>query len=111
MAINRYQIDSMEKIWLKTTQEKNPGMREVVVDSIMGQTQTGSRYGYNFSQVSGGIWAESQVYDQTSHLKGDDPLGGNVGFLDGHSEWRRFEPEMDGDVAVPRVNGPPAFFW
>jgi prepilin-type N-terminal cleavage/methylation domain-containing protein/prepilin-type processing-associated H-X9-DG protein len=110
-AINRYQRDSMEKIWLKTTQEKNPAMREVVVDSIMGAARAGTRYGYTFSQVAGGIYSESQVYDQTSHLKGDDPLGGNVGFLDGHTEWRRFEPEMEGGVAMPRYDGPPAFFW
>jgi len=101
----------MEKIWLKTTQEKNPALREVVVDSIMGQSQAGSRYGYNFAQVAGGIYTESQVFDQTSHLKGDDPLGGNVGFLDGHTEWRKFDPDMESGAAVPRYAGPPAFFW
>jgi hypothetical protein len=29
--------------------------------------------------------------DRTSHLKGNTPLGGNISFEDGHSEWRDFK--------------------
>lgn len=112
--IARYEKDGMQKIWLKTNQEKNAAMREVVVDSIMGQPQNNARYGYDFVRVVGGIFA-SGVYDQTSHLKGELPLGGNIGFLDGHTEWRKFNPDMEGDDAVPRYGGPgtssPGFFW
>jgi prepilin-type N-terminal cleavage/methylation domain-containing protein/prepilin-type processing-associated H-X9-DG protein len=110
--INRYERDNSQKIWVKTVQEKFPAMRELVVDSIMGVTRDGARYGYNFAEVPGGIYSESRVYDRTSHLRGETlPIGGNVGFLDGHTEWRKFEPDMQGDTAVPRYDGPPAFFW
>jgi prepilin-type N-terminal cleavage/methylation domain-containing protein/prepilin-type processing-associated H-X9-DG protein len=111
-AINPYERDDSKKIWLKTVQENFPSMRELVVDSIMGVTRAGAKYGYNFAEVPGGIYSESRVYDRTSHLKGDTlPIGGNVGFLDGHTEWRKFDPDMEDDTAVPRYNGPPAFFW
>jgi len=110
--INRYERDSSDKIWLKTVQEKFPAMRELVVDSIMGAARDGAKYGYNFAEVAGGIYSESRVYDRTNHLRGETlPIGGNVGFLDGHTEWRKFDPDMEGDTAVPRYDGPPAFFW
>jgi len=107
-----YENDNMPKIWLKTTLEKNAAYRELCIDSIMGIPQSTRKYGHNFAQVPGGIYAQSQVFDQTSHLKSnDDPEGGNIGFLDGHMEWRKFEPDMDGDVAIPRYNTSPGFFW
>ena len=109
--IVRYKNDDTRKIWVKTTQEKQSGSRELVIDSVMGVPQSNAKYGRNFSQVPGGIWAESQVYDQTSHLKGDEPAGGNIGFLDGHVEWRAFEPEIENGVAVPRFGNTPGFFW
>jgi prepilin-type N-terminal cleavage/methylation domain-containing protein len=108
----RYETDCEPKVWLKTTQQKQPALREMVVDSIMGSPQGNTKYGRNFGQVAGGIYANSQVYDQTSHLRDDfDPLGGNIGFLDNHTEWRRFEPEVENSVAVPRYGQSPGFFW
>ncbi len=107
-----YDMDSMQKIWLKTTQEKQPALRELTIDSVMGVPQGNTKYGRNFGQVPGGIYASSRVYDQTSHLRDDfDPLGGNIGFLDNHVEWRRFEPEVENGVAVPRYGSSPGFFW
>ena len=41
---------------------------------------------YNFVSVSGGF----QKPHITPHLDGKFPLGGNVGFKDGHVEWRKF---------------------
>ena len=111
--ITRYSTDSTDKIWVKTTMDKQPALREVVVDSIMGQNQNNTKYGYNFERVPGGIWGESQVYDRTSHLVSDQvPAGGNVGFLDGHTEWRPFNPDLEDDgTAIPRYRMGPAFFW
>jgi prepilin-type N-terminal cleavage/methylation domain-containing protein/prepilin-type processing-associated H-X9-DG protein len=104
--------DSEQKIWIKTNQEKHPALRELVIDSIMGSRQNNTMYGRNFGQVAGGIFAESQVYDQTSHLKSDEePLGGNIGFLDGHTDWRHFDPDIESGVAVPRYGDAPGFFW
>ena len=110
--IVRYEGDSERKIWLKTNQEKHPALRELCIDSIMGIPQSNTKYGRNFGQVPGGIYAGSQVYDQTSHLKSDEePLGGNIGFLDGHTDWRHFDPDIESGVAVPRYGTTPGFFW
>lgn len=43
--------------------------------------------------------------NRTSHLEGARPHGGNIVFLDGHTEWRRF-PRM-----VARTTGEPDFWW
>ena len=113
-SINRYQTDDSKKIWCETTQTKMPSVRELVVDSIMGQSQPNTKYGFNFGQVQGGIFNNQGVYDQSNHLKNDfEPEGGNVGFLDGHVEWRNFDPQVDAGtgVAVPRYVEGPSFFW
>ncbi len=110
--IVRYESDNPTKIWLKTTQQKNPAIRELCIDSIMGQPQSGTKYGRNFGQVQGGIYGQHQVYDQTSHLKSDyEPRGGNIGFLDTHVDWRPFRPDIENGVAVPRYGTSPGFFW
>ena len=115
-AIARYSTDSVYPIWLKTTMDKQPSLRPVVVDSIMGQPTSNTQYGFDFERVPGGIWTESQVYDRTSHLVTDEaPAGGNIGYLDGHTEWNSFNPDINesNGNAIPRWQGPssPAFFW
>ena len=108
----RYDTDNEQKVWLKTNADKQPAIREMVVDSIMGVPQGSTKYGRNFGQVPGGIYASSRVYDSTSHLRDDfTPLGGNVGYLDNHVDWRRFEPQVENGVAVPRYGNSPGFFW
>ena len=112
--IVRYESDSEKKIWLRTTQEKQPALRELIIDSILGtpSSSANAKYGFNFSQVQGGIWGSYGVHDRTSHLKnGNEPSGGNIGFLDGHNEWRSFAPNIINDIAMPRYGVTPGFFW
>ncbi len=112
--IRRYETDSEKKIWVKSLQTKAASSKEVVIDSIMGFRATGRTWGRNFAEVGGGIYSANGVYDRTSHLKGEsDPIGGNIGFLDGHTEWRGFKPEMAGDLALARYEpvNCPGFFW
>jgi len=105
-------IRQYAKIWVKSLQTKSPSTRELVIDSIMGVPDSSRNYGRNFAEVPGGILGLHGVYDRTSHLKGDiDPVGGNIGFLDGHAEWRAFDPDMDGNTARPRYGDNPGFFW
>ena len=107
-----YPNDPTPKIWIKTTQDKQPVLRELAIDSILGTPSNRTKYGFNFGQVPGGIWGSYGIYDRTSHLKNDyEPSGGNIGFLDGHNEWRSFEPDIVNDVAVPRYGSSPGFFW
>ena len=110
--IVRYENDSFQKEWLKTTGDTKPSERELCVDSIMGQPESNTRYGWNFAEVQGGIFNEDGVYDQTSHLKSaEEPAGSNIGFLDAHVEWRHFEPDVENGVAVPRYGDARGFFW
>jgi prepilin-type N-terminal cleavage/methylation domain-containing protein/prepilin-type processing-associated H-X9-DG protein len=111
--IRAYQKDSEKKVWLKTTLQQQPATKEVVVDSIMGNAKAGTKYGWDFRQVPGGIYSQHGVYDQSSHLKNDfEPAGSNISFMDGHVEWRKFEPDVDGNgTAVARYTLGRAFFW
>jgi prepilin-type processing-associated H-X9-DG protein len=75
----------------------------------MGSEQDGMKYGRDFFHNAWGIYQRHGVHDSSSHLKSDDePFGGNVGFLDGHGEWRAFDPPIEDGVAVPRAT---IFFW
>ena len=109
------------KRWLKTTQEKRPTERELTVDATIcawDQRGDGFRNG-NFGLIAGGTLGQVQLYDQSSHLKSDaQPLGGNIGFLDGHVGWRKFnpnwnEPEFESsvDILKPRYGGNRKFWW
>jgi prepilin-type N-terminal cleavage/methylation domain-containing protein/prepilin-type processing-associated H-X9-DG protein len=115
--IRPYPQDTEKKIWLRTIQERNAAARELVIDSTLGAPATGFKYGRNFGQVAGGIYGRSSVYDRTSHLKGEtEPTGGNMGYLDGHVDWRKFDPSMlfrppGNNVATPRYGDNPGFFW
>jgi len=107
-----YEKDTEEKIWVRTNQESSPATRELCIDTIMGVPQSNKTYGRNFSEIAGGIYAGDAVYDRTNHLMNDgNPPGGNIGFLDGHGEWRIFDPDIENGVAVPRYGNTPGFFW
>jgi prepilin-type N-terminal cleavage/methylation domain-containing protein/prepilin-type processing-associated H-X9-DG protein len=114
-TIRQYARDNETKMWLRTIQEKTPSIRELVIDSIMGQPKSGAKFGRTFSEITaGGIYSQSNgtVVERSSHLSGGGlPIGGNIGFLDGHTEWRKFDPDVEGGVAVPRAGDNPGFFW
>lgn len=110
--IVRYAKDPIQKEWIQNAMATRPADREVVVDSIMGVPSNGKKYGREFLDVPGGIYSESKVYDRTSHIaKGNVPAGGNVGYMDGHVDWRGFSPEIKNGTAVPRYGDSPGFFW
>lgn len=68
----------------------NPAEAELVVDAV------GSTYG-DYGRIQG------MILDRSSHLEGRIPAGGNVQFMDGHTEWRGFKkmrPQIPVDVGV-----------
>ena len=72
---------------------------EMIVDATISVlTPTGGRRYVNIGAAGG-----STV--RTAHLNNTLPAGGNVGFRDGHIEWRRF-PAMTNIISPP---GLPAF--
>ena len=59
----------------------------------------------NYVSIPGGFQQNGMIYPHVSpHLKGAVPVGGNLGFKDGHVDWRKFE------LMTPRTPGA-AFFW
>lgn len=113
-AIVSYASDSLKKEWVKSTMTSRPSDREVVVDSIMGTPDPSKKFGREFVDVHGGIWTQSGVSDGTSHVaRGGIPAGGNVAFMDGHVQWRAFDPDINNNRAVARYEsgGSPGFFW
>jgi prepilin-type N-terminal cleavage/methylation domain-containing protein/prepilin-type processing-associated H-X9-DG protein len=121
--ITPYATDAVKKTWVKSLNDKNPAGKELLVDLIFGvassaerfQAEMSRRYGRNF--ISDGFvqTVRDGPSQRTNHLQGFDPAGGNIGFLDGHTEWRRFNPDMEDGVAVPRCSylsgSPDGFFW
>lgn len=73
----------------------NPTTRELLADATLSEGTN------NFVRVKGG-WAE---YHRTSHVNGTRPAGGNIVFLDGHAEWRKFQK-----MSI-RTTGSPIFWF
>jgi prepilin-type N-terminal cleavage/methylation domain-containing protein len=57
--------------------------------------------GYTYPWPGGPSWPHI-----TAHLKGQIPAGGNVGYLDTHVAWKKFE-----QMQQRTVSGPPSFWW
>jgi prepilin-type N-terminal cleavage/methylation domain-containing protein/prepilin-type processing-associated H-X9-DG protein len=112
---------NQSKIWLKTNTQKQPALRELSVDATLcAWDQRSEAYpNGNFGLVAGGTLGQVQLYDRTSHLKSDaQPSGMNIGYLDGHVEWRHFVPawetpeyEQADDIPKPRYGADRRFWW
>jgi prepilin-type N-terminal cleavage/methylation domain-containing protein/prepilin-type processing-associated H-X9-DG protein len=69
---------------------------------------------YQWQNITGSLmWPPGAGYFQhrTAHLNKTTPLGGNVGMLDGHVEWRKFQYMLP--RTLDSVNGVaiPCFWW
>ena len=78
--------------------------RVLVADAILSTGSTLPGYAHpenNYTSIQGGF-----TYPHVSpHLKGVVPAGGNLGFKDGHVDWRYFK------LMTPRTPGGPYFWW
>jgi len=89
----------------------NPATRVLVADGVLTSSGSSSNYAlmrqYNWTTVFGGyVNAYGQPLPHLcGHLNGTIPLGGNVGMLDGHVEWRSFSNML------PRCSSSPTFYW
>jgi prepilin-type N-terminal cleavage/methylation domain-containing protein len=60
----------------------------------------------NYVSIAGGFQQNGMIYPHVSpHLKGMVPIGGNLGFKDGHVDWRKFE------LMTPRSVSGQTFWW
>ncbi|HZR20764.1 MAG TPA: prepilin-type N-terminal cleavage/methylation domain-containing protein [Verrucomicrobiae bacterium] len=82
-----------------------PTDRVLMADATLskpGQTSTINRGANSYVGIQGGF----TKLHRTSHVEGSYPQGGNLGMLDGHLEWRKF------NLMYPRTtSGPPVFWW
>ncbi len=114
-----YARDSGRKTWVGSLQDRHAATRELVVDLIVGASDPNRRSGYDFVDAHKRSARETEdsplvrEYVGTNHVRSGNPTGGNIGFLDGHIEWRRFDPDIDpSGVAVPRYrSGERFYFW
>jgi len=83
--------------------EVNPGPsdRVIIADAVisMGSNMT-DRTKNRYTKIDGG-WKGHQ----SAHLNGALPAGGNLLYLDGHTQWTKF------DKMVIRTSGDPSFWW
>jgi len=91
----------------------NPDEVELLSDAVLSDTSNWSQQEYpngNFARVlCGGMPVMWGIYDSSSHLVTDrEPAGGNVGFVDGHIEWRSFS-QMEKRWTAP--SGCPDGWW
>ena len=79
--------------------------RVLVADAILSTGNALPGYTHpenNYADIAGGFY----LHHVSPHLKGVIPMGGNVGFKDGHVDWRGFQ------MMVPRTgNNMPCFWW
>jgi prepilin-type N-terminal cleavage/methylation domain-containing protein len=78
--------------------------RVLVADAIISawNAQPGySNPGNNYTDIAGGFY----LHHVSPHLKGIVPMGGNLGFKDGHVDWRDFK------LMTPRTADAAYFWW
>jgi prepilin-type N-terminal cleavage/methylation domain-containing protein len=81
--------------------------------SQIGQYTSALRSTYNYTKVTappgqGFMVNGAQKPHLSPHLNGNMPAGGNVGFKDGHIEWRKFSDMLQ---RVDPASGFPGFWW
>ncbi len=83
--------------------------RVVVADAILCTGSAMPGYAHpenNYTSIAGGFIYNGMTYPHVSpHLKGNVPAGGNVGFKDGHVDWRSFQ------MMGPRTGANAPYFW
>lgn len=87
-----------------------PTERVLVADVVLstGNAQPGNTHPQNnYTSVPGWFQQGGTIYPHLSaHLNGALPKGGNVGYKDGHVQWRKFTSEV-----VPRTGSNAPYFW
>ena len=95
----------ISKQWVKSMAVKQPANTELVVDATLSNNDDST-----FTRITCGGIDQCSSVDSTNHAYSETkPVGGNIGFVDGHMEWRPFK-EMY--VRWPtQINACPHFWW
>jgi prepilin-type N-terminal cleavage/methylation domain-containing protein len=88
----------------------SPVSRVLTADVIIstGQSLPGSEHPENnYTSVDGGYAQSGKTYPHTSaHLAKRVPVGGHIGYKDGHVQWQKFTKSV-----VPRTGSNTPYFW
>jgi prepilin-type processing-associated H-X9-DG protein len=85
----------------------SPAQQVLLADATLsqpGQSGEALRNTYNYTDIVG-AYLKRHI---SAHLDSNLPAGGNVGMLDGHVEWRKFQ---DMHVRTVEGAGTPVFWW
>ena len=75
----------------KTTDIRNAGTWELITDAAIS-TGSGNPQTDSFVDIRAGSYDKWGVFDNTNHVdRRKRPLGANIGFADGHVDWRGFD--------------------
>ncbi len=77
-------------------------------ESSESQKYTG---GYHYTDIDSGSYGKHHL---TPHMKKNVPAGGNLGMLDGHVQWRKFElmhVRANGTLWPSLNNSCPTYWW
>ena len=93
----------------------SPSDRPLIACVIMSlnssQRDPAQKGAYQYMNITGGLYGPNgQLFQhRTSHLNKGLPTGGNVGMLDGHASWHKFQDPM----VLPRTDAAvsPTFWW
>jgi len=92
-----------------------PTERALVPDATIsnkGDHDPAMKSTYDFSNITGGSYSKNHL---SPHLKGNVAAGGNVGMVDGHSEWKKLQNMTVRGYGGDGVNDPngssPTFWW
>jgi prepilin-type N-terminal cleavage/methylation domain-containing protein/prepilin-type processing-associated H-X9-DG protein len=91
-----------------------PSQRVLVADatlSLSGQNKTNLTASYQWFNIGGGYSVPGWPGHRTSHLSGTLPVGGNLGMLDGHVEWRVFQKMSPRTAQSFQGVAIPTFWW
>ena len=73
----------------KTTDIRNTGAYPLITD---GAISDGAGRDARFTELIGGAWHKYGLTSNTCHFdRRGKPTGSNIGFLDGHADWKVFE--------------------
>jgi len=96
----QFGLKGLDNHWVRSLHDKGGGTVELIVDQTFSEPGPGEKA--VFDTDHGAV----NTRDQTNHMGYQHrPYGGNVGFLDGHVRWRRFE---DMDIRLQNVHD---YWW
>lgn len=100
------------KKWASSIYIDNPAETELIVDATLSQ-----KFQYDIAIYPNGNFGKITVggtsSDMSNHIKTmAEPYGGNIGFVDGHVEWRPFEKmQLRHITSGNNINGDPRWWW